>query len=294
MRFALLTLFVLLGGGAIFWWFGPGQPDPVHAIISHLPQPAADLVTVAVRKSGFVLPEPSDAPGMSTEVEHSSSGEADVPAPELVAVPENHIGRPAGVMTNPDGVARPGNVPGDQAGGAEQVVVGSFPAENQHASPRRRTSEGVNLRLEPSIGFRSLPRIKSALFSESRRLVVFFPLDRYELTPPAQEALAQLSASLAGAQQLFTLRIDGHCDDTGDAAYNQGLSERRARAVRDFLLARGLTAESTVMRGFGERIPVVAGEDTESRARNRRAEIWVEWVESRKADAPDALLESAD
>lgn len=273
----MLVIVVLLAGSAMFWWFGAGQPDPVYALISRLPQPAADLVTVAAEKSGY---RPPQAASTALDTAGGSPSQSVVPEPELIVSPQSGIEVAAG-----------GNR--EEAGEPSVTVTTTGAREELESPPQLAGTVGVNLKLDPSMRFRSLPRIKSALFSESRRLVVYFPLDEYELTPPAQEALTQLAASLAEARQLFTLRIDGHCDDTGDDAYNQQLSVRRAQAVKDFLLARGLTADSTQLRGFGERIPVVAGADTHSRARNRRAEIWVEWVESRAAEAPKSL-ESAD
>jgi len=261
LRFALLVLAVLLLGGGLFWWYGPGQPDPVYSLISRLPEPAADMVTVAVRKIGYQPPERGVGRTEAKEWQGSQSsvsgGDGGVPAPELI----------------------------DASGHVDKLEADAKSS---------RSAFGLPLKLDSRIGFKSLPRIRSALFSESRRLVIFFPLDRFDLTSESRDALAELSAALGDAKKLFTLRIDGHCDDTGDDVYNQRLSEQRAFAALDYLKALGLNAESTAIRGFGERIPAVSADDAGSRARNRRAEIWVEWVESRSTEATSTSVPLSD
>jgi outer membrane protein OmpA-like peptidoglycan-associated protein len=69
--------------------------------------------------------------------------------------------------------------------------------------------------------------------------------------------------------------VVGHADSTGEAAYNQRLSERRADAVADMLVDRGVSSARIVARGMGERQPVASNETAEGRARNRRVEILI-------------------
>jgi outer membrane protein OmpA-like peptidoglycan-associated protein len=84
------------------------------------------------------------------------------------------------------------------------------------------------------------------------------------------EAVAQVAVTCPG-----TLRVEGHTDNVGRAAFNRDLSSRRAEAVRDVLVRGGLPAERLVAVGFGADKPV-AGNDTEAgRARNRRIDIRV-------------------
>ena len=65
----------------------------------------------------------------------------------------------------------------------------------------------------------------------------------------------------------------GHTDSTGSDAYNQGLSERRARSVADYLSSHGVQSARIGTRGFGETQPVASNETEEGRAANRRVEI---------------------
>jgi len=70
-----------------------------------------------------------------------------------------------------------------------------------------------------------------------------------------------------------TITIKGHTDSTGSEAYNQELSERRAKSVADFLIGRGVDPGRVNWVGYGEQLPI-AGNDTEAgRLQNRRVEI---------------------
>lgn len=102
---------------------------------------------------------------------------------------------------------------------------------------------------------------------------VLFAFDSADLSPKAEAVLADVAKRLA-AVDASSLRIDGYTDSTGDAAYNRGLSQRRADAVRRGLLATtdGLTI---VARGHGE-ANLVADNGTDSgRQQNRRVTITV-------------------
>ena len=69
--------------------------------------------------------------------------------------------------------------------------------------------------------------------------------------------------------------MEGHTDNIGSDEFNQRLSEQRAAAVRDYLVAEGIQSESITARGFGEGRPVVGNETDAGRQQNRRVEIVV-------------------
>jgi outer membrane protein OmpA-like peptidoglycan-associated protein len=71
----------------------------------------------------------------------------------------------------------------------------------------------------------------------------------------------------------FKLSIDGHTDNTGNAANNQNLSERRAKACYDYLLKKGVPANQVSFQGFGEIKPISSNETLRGRALNRRVEF---------------------
>jgi OOP family OmpA-OmpF porin len=80
------------------------------------------------------------------------------------------------------------------------------------------------------------------------------------------------------------LQIEGHADETGGAAFNQRLSERRAARVRDALVALGAAPDRIAVEGFGNTRPLVPGRDEAALQKNRRVEI----VVVRKTPAPPA------
>ena len=67
--------------------------------------------------------------------------------------------------------------------------------------------------------------------------------------------------------------VYGHTDSVGSDAYNQDLSERRARSVADYLATHGVREARLGIRGFGETQPVASNETDAGRAANRRVEI---------------------
>ena len=69
------------------------------------------------------------------------------------------------------------------------------------------------------------------------------------------------------------MTVYGHTDDVGSQAYNQELSEKRARAVRDYLVEAGIGQEIITTKGFGKTKPLVPGTTPEARAKNRRVEV---------------------
>jgi len=102
---------------------------------------------------------------------------------------------------------------------------------------------------------------------------VNFQFDHAELTPPARAILDELSARLTAQPGLHVL-IEGHTDSVGSAEYNEGLGRRRAEAVRDYLISRGVDRANLRLASRGE-TELETPEDTpEGRAANRRAEMY--------------------
>ena len=66
------------------------------------------------------------------------------------------------------------------------------------------------------------------------------------------------------------VRVAGHTDNVGDPESNQQLSEERARAVRDYLVAGGIDGDRIESLGYGDRNPVASNATAEGRQRNRR------------------------
>ena len=73
----------------------------------------------------------------------------------------------------------------------------------------------------------------------------------------------------------FILMVEGHADERGSREYNLALSERRAKAVKDFLSSSGVSSFNIEVVGYGEERPVKIGSNEESWALNRRAELFL-------------------
>jgi len=106
------------------------------------------------------------------------------------------------------------------------------------------------------------------------RLPIYFETDSAELRSDARRLLDQLGAALADDDlEGFRFAIEGHTDSVGPDPYNDELSERRAAAVRRFLVDRGVEPERLEAVGHGEGAPVASNETPDGRERNRRVEV---------------------
>jgi outer membrane protein OmpA-like peptidoglycan-associated protein len=77
------------------------------------------------------------------------------------------------------------------------------------------------------------------------------------------------------AYQGLRLQVEGHTDSIGTDEYNRRLSEQRAEAVRDYLVAQGISSEAITSSGFGKSEPVASNDTPEGRQQNRRVELVV-------------------
>jgi outer membrane protein OmpA-like peptidoglycan-associated protein len=99
-----------------------------------------------------------------------------------------------------------------------------------------------------------------------------FEFDKAELRPRDKELLARIAGILLTSTD-YTVSVNGHTDDVGSDAYNKRLSERRAQAVRDYLVEAGLSPAILSVEGHGESRPLQRGTSDQARARNRRVEL---------------------
>jgi outer membrane protein OmpA-like peptidoglycan-associated protein len=104
---------------------------------------------------------------------------------------------------------------------------------------------------------------------------VLFASNQSVLLPEAQTRLNQVSDALMQSKQR-TILIEGHTDSRGSASTNMALSQRRADAVRDYLVSRGYPGDKVTARGIGPDRPIASNDSAEGRANNRRVEIVVQ------------------
>jgi outer membrane protein OmpA-like peptidoglycan-associated protein len=113
-----------------------------------------------------------------------------------------------------------------------------------------------------------------------KRIIIFqkpgFGFDSVELTP---EARAVLEEQVVGLEKDPKLRlvITGHTDSIGAEEYNQGLSERRAEAAKEYFVSRGVAPGRLKALGYGETRPIATNATREGRAQNRRVELIPVW-----------------
>lgn len=98
---------------------------------------------------------------------------------------------------------------------------------------------------------------------------VFFGYDQYNLTPEAQHTL-ELQAEWMKRYANVNVAIAGHCDERGTREYNLALGERRANAVRSYLMALGVPATRITTISYGKERPAVVGSNPTAWAQNRR------------------------
>ncbi|WP_043317587.1 OmpA family protein [Microbulbifer sp. HZ11] len=101
--------------------------------------------------------------------------------------------------------------------------------------------------------------------------VVYFDFDQSLLKPSTRELLIKHADRMRGAAG--TVRLEGHADELGTREYNLALGERRANAVRDFLVLQGVNAANLEVISYGEERPAQEGSSESARAMNRRVVI---------------------
>ncbi len=101
---------------------------------------------------------------------------------------------------------------------------------------------------------------------------VLFASNQATLLPEARARLDQVAAVLMTTRER-NLTIEGHTDSQGTDAHNLDLSQRRAAAVRDYLIQQGYQADRVQAHGLGEGRPIADNANAEGRANNRRVEI---------------------
>lgn len=121
----------------------------------------------------------------------------------------------------------------------------------------------------------------TAVKEEARGLVitlsggVLFASNKSELLPAAQDKLNHVTEALLAMKER-KLTVEGHTDSQGSSSYNQVLSQKRADAVRSYIISRGYPSELIQATGIGKDRPVADNTSAEGRANNRRVEIVVD------------------
>jgi peptidoglycan-associated lipoprotein len=162
---------------------------------------------------------------------------------------------PGGTLAQPSERSTIWTAP-QQEGSVPVTVTVTCPSDNKTAS------DTVNIQV-------TRPPVRNYTFED-----VYFDFDRYSLRP---EATRVLDEAIAALRENPTLRveIEGHTCSIGTAEYNLALGDRRANAVKDYLVSRGVTADRLRTVSYGEERPKYDNSREETRRLNRRAALVV-------------------
>jgi outer membrane protein OmpA-like peptidoglycan-associated protein len=175
-----------------------------------------------------------------------------------------------GLIGNKKGNTAGGAIIGAAVGGAAGAAIGKYmdrqakELEAIENAQVERVEEGIKIVFESGI---------------------LFGFDSFALTPDSQKSVMEL-ADILNKYPDTNVVIEGHTDNRGSASYNQGLSERRANSVANYLKTKGVSGDRLTTIGFGFERPVASNDTDQGRAQNRRVEIGI--------TANETLLEKAE
>jgi peptidoglycan-associated lipoprotein len=119
-----------------------------------------------------------------------------------------------------------------------------------------------------AVSYGTVPGSKENFVSEVGDRV-FFGYDKSDLTTDSQSTLDRQAAWLQKHPSV-RISVEGHCDERGTREYNLALGERRASAVKDYLVARGIDGGRISTISYGKEKPVALGNDKSAWSQNRR------------------------
>ena len=145
----------------------------------------------------------------------------------------------------------------------------------QQAEQYRQEREAELAQLQEALGQiaetrRTAMGLVMTLDSKSIR----FDFDKANVKPEYRDVLNRIAGILLTLKG-YTIAVYGYTDDIGTQTYNLQLSQRRAEAVRDFLVQTGISPTILSTKGFGKSDPRVPGDSEQARAANRRVEIGI-------------------
>jgi outer membrane protein OmpA-like peptidoglycan-associated protein len=162
---------------------------------------------------------------------------------------------------------------------AQQQALAAEAAKAQEAAAHSEQMRQQAEREKQELRARLLEQLNTILATRdsARGLVasmsdVLFKSGSFELLAGARERLAKISGIVLAYPGLH-LEVEGHTDSTGSDEYNQQLSEKRAQAVRDYLIQQGISEAAIEARGFGKSEPIASNDTPEGRQQNRRVEL---------------------
>ena len=132
-----------------------------------------------------------------------------------------------------------------------------------------QTSQSTGSEFDQGSGTSTAPRSTSITSLET----VYFDYDRSEIRPDARSALQTNATAIKGNDGWGVVTVEGHCDERGSDEYNLALGNRRANAVKRYLVDLGVPSSRLRTVSFGEDKPAVQGHNESAWRYNRRSEF---------------------
>jgi OmpA-OmpF porin, OOP family len=105
--------------------------------------------------------------------------------------------------------------------------------------------------------------------------VVYFDTGKATIQPRSHSLLEEAATAINQHAEVKKIVVEGHTDSRGDASFNKTLSQRRAEAVRKFLLEKGVDRGRVDAKGFGPQRPIADNKTPDGREKNRRVELTI-------------------
>ncbi len=123
-------------------------------------------------------------------------------------------------------------------------------------------------------GMSALQKLIASLEANSKK--IYFDFDKYNVKKDQQSNIDADAALFNSAEaKSFSIKVEGNCDEFGTDEYNYALGLKRAKSVKDALVAKGMSADRLTVVSYGESNPACTEHNKECWAKNRRAEFKV-------------------
>ena len=255
---ALVVLALLVAGGGSY---------VVNQTLHHIDQLNSQISSL--EESLTKTTEAADAATQRAEVSEQSARESE--RSRVLAEDDAEVARQAAANAG-----QRATLANDRAAAAEEASTearATAQAAQERADEIRRVAETEMNRLTEALGrIAETRRTALGLVMSLDEGYLKFDFDKADLRPESRELLSRIAGILYTAED-FTITVSGHTDARGAEEYNQQLSERRAQAVADYLIAAGLSPALFTVQGLGQTQLIDDGTNPEAHAKNRRVEL---------------------